>query len=50
VIVILASGETWKGAASILHISPWTVDFHIRNARRKIHASNALAVMARLLL
>jgi DNA-binding CsgD family transcriptional regulator len=44
----LARGQTEKAAADSMGCSPKTVKFHSKNFRRKIHAPNTAAAIAKL--
>lgn len=49
VVARLSAGDTRKAVAFGLEISPWTVDFHLFNARRKIGAANLANTIVKLL-
>lgn len=44
VVSLLLEGEKQANIADRLNISVWTVNFHLRNVRRKTHNSTTLGV------
>lgn len=47
IVVLIAKGQSSKGIANAMKLSPRTVERHVENCRHKLHARNKAQLVAK---